>query len=115
LLNHEKLIVILVIIRNKNKERERERKNCHTLKFGSRDSLVGIATGYVQDGRGVGVRILLRARFIFLHVVQTGSGAHPAPYPMGIGGSFPEVKRPGREADHSPSTSAEVKNNCTWI
>jgi hypothetical protein len=25
----------------------------------------------------------------------------------------PGVKRPGREADHSPSTTAEVKN--TWI
>jgi hypothetical protein len=47
-----------------------------------------------------------------LHVVQTGSGAHPA-YLMGNGGSFPGVKRPGREADHSPPTSAEVKN--TWL
>jgi hypothetical protein len=24
-----------------------------------------------------------------LHVVQTGSGAHPASYPMGTGGLFP--------------------------
>jgi hypothetical protein len=37
--------------------------------------------------------------------VQTGSGAHPAFYTMGTGGSFP---RPGRDANHSPS-SAEVK------
>jgi hypothetical protein len=28
---------------------------------------------------------------------------------MGTGGSFPGVKRPGREADHSPPASAEVK------
>jgi hypothetical protein len=28
------------------------------------------------------------------------SGAHPASYPKGTGGSFPGVKRPGREADH---------------
>jgi hypothetical protein len=35
--------------------------------------------------------------------VQTGSGAHPASYPMGTGGSFPGGKaRPGRDADHSP-------------
>jgi hypothetical protein len=27
---------------------------------------------------------------------------------MGTGISFPGVKRPGREADHSPPTSAEV-------
>jgi hypothetical protein len=30
-------------------------------------------------------------------------------YPMGTGGSFPGVKRPDREADHSPPSSAEVK------
>jgi hypothetical protein len=29
------------------------------------------------------------------------------------GALSPEVKRPGREADHSPPTSAEVKNS--WI
>jgi hypothetical protein len=28
---------------------------------------------------------------------------------MGTGGSFLGVKRQGREADHSPATSAEVK------
>jgi hypothetical protein len=39
-----------------------------------------------------------------LHSIQTGSGAHPASYPMGTGGSLPGVK-----ADHSPPTSAEVK------
>jgi hypothetical protein len=43
--------------------------------------------------------------------VQTGSGAHPASYPMGTGVSFPGGKaRPGRDADHSPPSSAEVKN-----
>jgi len=40
--------------------------------------------------------------FSLHHRVQNGSGAHPASYPMG-------VKRPGREADHSPPSSAEVK------
>jgi hypothetical protein len=38
--------------------------------------------------------------------VQTGSGAHPASYAMGTGGKA----RPGRDADHSPPSSAEVKN-----
>jgi hypothetical protein len=43
--------------------------------------------------------------------VQTGSGDHPASYPMGTGGPFPGGKaRPGRDADHSPPSSAEVKN-----
>jgi hypothetical protein len=42
--------------------------------------------------------------------VQTGSEAHPASYPMGTGGTFPGGKaRPGRDADHSPPSSAEVK------
>jgi hypothetical protein len=42
--------------------------------------------------------------------VQTGYGAHPAPCTMGTGGSFPGGKaRPGRDADHSPPSSAEVK------
>jgi hypothetical protein len=38
------------------------------------------------------------------HHIQNGSGAHPASYPMGTGGSFL-----GREADHSSASSAEVK------
>jgi hypothetical protein len=42
--------------------------------------------------------------------VQTGSGTHPASCTMGTGGSFPGGKgRPGRDADHSPPSSAEVK------
>jgi hypothetical protein len=43
--------------------------------------------------------------------VQTSSEVHPASYPMGNGGSFPGGKeRPGRDADHSPSSNAKVKN-----
>jgi hypothetical protein len=43
--------------------------------------------------------------------VQTGSGAYPASCAMGTGGPFPGGKaRPGRDADHSPPSSAEVKN-----
>jgi hypothetical protein len=42
--------------------------------------------------------------------VQTGSGAHPASCTVGTGGSFPGGKaRPGRDADRSPLSSAEVK------
>jgi hypothetical protein len=42
--------------------------------------------------------------------VQTGSGAHPASCTVGTGGSFPGGKaRPGRDADRSPRSSAEVK------
>jgi hypothetical protein len=45
--------------------------------------------------------------------LQTGSGVHPTSYTMGTGSSFPGVKRPWREADHSPPTSAKVKK--MWI
>jgi hypothetical protein len=45
-----------------------------------------------------------------LHAVQTYSGAHPASYPMGMGGSLSSgVKRPGREADHSQLVSRSRK------
>jgi len=37
-------------------------------------------------------------------------GAHPASYPVGTGVIFSGVMRPEREADHSPPSSAEVKN-----
>jgi hypothetical protein len=50
--------------------------------------------------------------FLYLLPLQTGSGAHPASYQMGTWGSFPGGKaRPGREADHSPPSSDEVKND----
>jgi hypothetical protein len=43
--------------------------------------------------------------------VQTGSGVHPASCTMGTGGPFPGGKaRPGRDADHSPPSSAKVVN-----
>jgi hypothetical protein len=43
--------------------------------------------------------------------VQTGYGAHPASCTMGTGGPLTGVKaRPGRNADHSPPSSAEVMN-----
>jgi hypothetical protein len=70
-------------------------------------------TGYGVDGRGVGVRVPVGKYFFSLHVVQTGSGSNPASYPMTPRALSLEVKRPGREADHSPPTSAEVKK--TWI
>jgi hypothetical protein len=51
--------------------------------------------------------------FSLLHVIQTGSGAHSASYPMGTRGTFPRVKQPGREADHSSPTSSKVKK--MWL
>jgi len=41
--------------------------------------------------------------------VQTGPDAHPASCTMGTG-SYPGVKRTGRDSDPSPPSSVEVKN-----
>jgi hypothetical protein len=55
----------------------------------SHDSSVGIALGYGLDDRGSRVRFPAGAENCSLHHrVQNGSGAHPASYPMGTGGSF---------------------------
>jgi hypothetical protein len=44
--------------------------------------------------------------------VQTCSEVHPASYPMGTGSSFPGAKvQPGRDADHSPPSSAKANND----
>jgi hypothetical protein len=69
-----------------------------------RDISVGTARGCGVDSRSsIHGRV---KRFSLLHSVQTGSEPPTPP----IGGSFPGVKRPGREADHPPLSSAEGKN-----
>jgi hypothetical protein len=78
----------------------------------SQDGAVSIATAYGLDGRGVGIRVPLGARF-FLHIVQTGSEAHPTFCQRVSGKYFSGIKWPRYEDDHSPPTSAEVKN--MWI
>jgi hypothetical protein len=75
----------------------------------SRSSSVGIVSDYGMEDRG---SIPGRGRGFFSSSpsVQTGFGAHPASCPMGTGGPFPGGKaRPGRDADHSPPSSVEVK------
>jgi hypothetical protein len=67
---------------------------------------------YGLDDRANGVRSPAGAEdFSCSLCVQTGSGAHPASCTMGTGGPFPGDKAlPGRDADHSPLSSAEVVN-----
>jgi hypothetical protein len=67
---------------------------------------------YGLDDRAIGVRFLAGAKdFSSSLCVQTGSGAHAASCTMGTGVLSPGVKaRPGRDADHSPPSSAEVVN-----
>jgi hypothetical protein len=71
----------------------------------SRGSSGGIVSDYGLDNRAIEVRSPTGQRIFLL-----ASWAHPASYPMGTGGPFPGGKaRPGRDADHSPPSSAEVK------
>jgi hypothetical protein len=67
----------------------------------SRDSAVGIATGYGLYDRGVGVRVPVGWRiFLFCTSSNTGSGSTQFPIQW--------VKRPGLEADYSPPTSGSI-------
>jgi hypothetical protein len=62
---------------------------------------------YGLDDRAIGVRFPAGAKnFSSILCVQTGSGAHPASCTMGTGGKA----RPGRDANHSLPSSAEVVN-----
>jgi hypothetical protein len=71
-----------------------------------RDSSIVIAKDWTA-----GVRFLAVARkFSVVHVVKTGSGAHPTSYPMGTTNLSPGVKRPERENKLSSPSNAEVKN-----
>jgi hypothetical protein len=72
---------------------------------------------YELDDRAIVVRSPAGAKdFSSSLCVQTGSEAHPASCPMGTGGPFSGgpfsggKARPGRDADHSPPSSAEVVN-----
>jgi hypothetical protein len=68
---------------------------------------------YGLDDRAIGARSPAGEEdFSSSLCVQTGSGAYPASCTMGTRGPAPGVKaRPGRDADHSPPSSAEVENH----
>jgi hypothetical protein len=76
----------------------------------SRDSAVGIANGYGLNDRGFGVGVPVWSR-IFSSLFRPDRLWGPLSL-ISNGyweGLSPGVKRPGREADHSPPTSVEVK------
>jgi hypothetical protein len=77
----------------------------------SRDSSVGIALGYGLDDRGSRVRFPARLGiFHFTSASRTALEPTQPPIQWVSGALSLGVKRPGREADHSPPSSAEVKN-----
>jgi nitrogen fixation protein len=58
----------------------------------SRDSVVGIATGYGLDDGRVGVRVPVDQEFSILHVLQTRFWGPPILLSNGYRDSFPGVK-----------------------
>jgi hypothetical protein len=75
-------------------------------------SSFSIVSGYGLDYREIEVRFSAQAKeFSSSLFVQTGSGAHPASCTVGTGAPFSGAKVwQGRDADHSPPSSAEVEN-----
>jgi hypothetical protein len=69
-------------------------------------SAVGIATGHGLDDKGVGVRVPVGSR-IFSSPSRLGSTQRHIQWVPGA--LFLGLKRQGREADHSPPASAQVK------
>jgi hypothetical protein len=79
----------------------------------SRDSSIGIALGYGLDDRGSRVRFPAGAgNFLFTTASRTALGPTQPPIHWVPGALSLGVKRPGRGADHSPPSSAEVKE---WV
>jgi hypothetical protein len=78
------------------------------------DSVVGIATYYGLDGQGVGVPSSGGVKyFLFSTASRPDLGSTQPPSQRLTGALSPGVKRPGRDADHLPPVSAEVKK--IWI
>jgi hypothetical protein len=92
-------------------------QTCFAMSVGRVWSCAWLGTGVAQlvqcmtTARTVGVRSPTQAEDFSSNLcVQTGSGAHPASCTVGTGGSLSRGEaRPGRDADHSPPSSAEVK------
>jgi hypothetical protein len=73
-------------------------------------SSVSVVSGYGLGDRG-SVPGRGKRDFSSKLCVQGGSRAHPASCTVGTGGTFPGCNaRPGRDADDSPPSSAEVVN-----
>jgi hypothetical protein len=86
---------------------------CHPG-LGSRDSSVGIPTGYGLDEQGGGSSSPGRVNNFHCSISSIPAlGSTQPPINWVPGGSFPGVKRQGREADQLSPTSAEVKK--MWI
>jgi hypothetical protein len=88
------------------------RQLIRTYKQGKKHQFTLLCPFYIYSAIDRGSRVRFPAgtgNFSLHHRVQNGSGAYPTSYPVGTRGSFPGGKWPGHETDHSPPSSAEVK------
>jgi hypothetical protein len=82
--------------------------------YWSRDSSVGIATGYGLDNLGIGVRVPGVSRIFSSQRRPERLWGPPNLLYNEYRGLFPRgVKRPRRETTHSPPTSVEAKK--MWV
>jgi hypothetical protein len=88
---------------------------CHTRRHCEEpDSSVGIVTGYGLDDWRVVVRVAIGSRIFSSPRLPHRLWGPPNLLSYEYGGAIsPRVKLPEREADHSPSASADVKK--MWI
>jgi hypothetical protein len=71
---------------------------------------VGIATSYRLDDRGVGIKSPGGVKnFLYSTSSRPALGSTQLPMQWVPGAFSSGVKRPGREADHSPPANADVK------
>jgi hypothetical protein len=90
------------------------KKICVIIQNRSRDSSASIVTrlrigrpGFDSRQRG--------AFFLFANASRPALGFTRSPIKIVLGALSPGVKRPGREADHSPPSTAGVKNAWRYI
>jgi hypothetical protein len=82
--------------------------------YESWDSLVGIAAAYGLNDGGAGVQVPVRVKNVLFSSSFRPALGPSQPSKQWVPGTLsPGVKWQGREADHSPPTSAKVKK--TWI
>jgi hypothetical protein len=80
----------------------------------SRDNVASIVTSYGLDDQGVAIRVLVGSRIFSSPRHPDRLWGPPNLLSNGVPGALsPGVKRPGCEADHSPTAGAEVKK--MWI
>jgi hypothetical protein len=82
---------------------------CHQTGSGVHPTFCPMGTwGSFPEGKAAGAW-----KFFLLHVIRSALGSTQPSVQRVPRALFPGVKRPGRETDHSPPTSAEVKE--MWI